>query len=413
MRWLREKRETFCHRFNGQTRMRTLYFDCFAGASGDMILGAMVAAGVDPHALSDQLSLLNVDGFNISFETVDRSGLSATYARVETAHEHKHRHLSDIKQIIEGSGVSDSAKTLAVKIFTRLAEAEARVHNEPVDRIHFHEVGALDAIVDVAGAAICFDLLKIERFVCSPLHVGSGTIQMAHGRFPIPPPAVAELLKGVPFYSTDIQGELLTPTGAAIITTVCQEFGPIPRMTTDVTGYGAGTRQYENFPNVLRVMLGQTEASATIDERLWMIETNIDDMSPQLLGHVMDRTFELGALDCYFTPVQMKKNRPGVLLSVLCGSEEKESLMKLLFTETTTIGVRSYEVDRRALRRSVARVETAYGPIDVKVAHLNGRVVNEMPEFEQVKAAATKAGVPVKVVEDATRAALRVLDENG
>ncbi len=240
--------------------MKTLYFDCFAGASGDMILGAMVAAGVDKDELRKQLSLLNVDGFNISFDVVDRSGLSATYARVETAHEHKHRHLSEIKEIIERSGVSESVKSVAVKIFTRLAEAEARVHNEPVDHVHFHEVGALDAIVDIVGAAICFDLLKIDRFVSSPLHVGSGTIQMAHGRFPVPPPAVAELLEGVPFYSTDIQGELLTPTGAAIITTVCKEFGPIPRMTTDVTGYGAGTRQYQNFPNVLRVLLGETEA---------------------------------------------------------------------------------------------------------------------------------------------------------
>jgi uncharacterized protein (TIGR00299 family) protein len=393
--------------------MKTLYFDCFAGASGDMILGAMVAAGVDPDALRAQLSLLRVDGFSIEFETDNRSGLSATYARVQTAHEHKHRHLSDIKQIIESSGVSGAAKKLAIEIFTRLAEAEARVHNEPIDKIHFHEVGALDAIVDIVGAAICFDLLQIDRFVCSPLHVGSGTIQMAHGRFPVPPPAVAELLKGVPFYATDIQGELLTPTGAAIITTVCKEFGPIPQMTTDVTGYGAGTRQYENFPNVLRVLLGETETDSATDERLWMIETNIDDMSPQLMGHVMDRAFDLGALDCYFTPVHMKKNRPGVLLSVLCGRLEKEMLMNLLFTETTTLGLRSYEVERRALRRTMVRVETQYGPIDVKVAHLNGRVVNEMPEFEQCRAAATEAGVPVKVVEDAARIALRVLNEHG
>lgn len=392
--------------------MRTLYFDCFAGASGDMILGAMVAAGVDQNALRQQLSLLNVDGFKINFETVDRSGLSATYARVETAHEHKHRHLSDIKQIIENSGVSDAAKKLSIEIFTRLAEAEARVHNEPVDHVHFHEVGALDAIVDIVGAAICFDLLKIDRFLSSPLHVGSGTIQMAHGRFPVPPPAVAELLKGVPFYSTDIQGELLTPTGAAIITTVCHEFGPIPPMKTDVTGYGAGTRQYKDFPNVLRVMLGETEAHGATDERLWMIETNIDDMSPQLLGHVMDVAFEQGALDCYFTPVQMKKNRPGVLLSVLCEPDKKESLLNLLFTETTTLGVRSYEVTRRALRRSMLRVETQYGPIDVKVAHLNGRVVNEMPEFDQVRAAAMKANVPLKVVEDAVRAARGATDKH-
>ena len=384
--------------------MTTLYFDCFAGASGDMILGAMMAAGVDPEFLRQQLSLLPVSGFSIDFETVDRSGLSATYARVETAHEHSHRSLADIKEIIHGSDLSDAVKQRAVQIFTRLAEAEARVHNEPIDHVHFHEVGALDAIVDVVGAAICFEALQIERFVCSPLHVGSGMVKMAHGHFPIPPPAVAELLKGVPFYATEIKGELLTPTGAAIITTVCSEYGPIPEMKTDATGYGAGTREYQDFPNVLRVMLGET--ASTTDERLWMLETNLDDASPQIIGHVMDRVLELGALDCFFTPVQMKKNRPGVLLSVLCGREEKEAVMKLLFTETTTLGVRSYEVTRRALERSVVTVETQYGPIDVKVAHLDGRVVNEMPEFEQCKQAAAKANVPLKIVEDATRVAL-------
>ena len=371
-----------------------------------MILGAAVAAGVDPTYLREQLSLLRVDGFSIDFETVNRSGLSATYARVETAHEHKHRHLADIKQIIEGSELLESVKQLSLQIFTRLAEAEARVHNEPVDHVHFHEVGALDAIVDVVGAAICFDYLKIDRFVCSPLHVGSGMVQMAHGRFPIPPPAVAELLKGVPFYSSDIKGELLTPTGAAIITTVCSEYGPIPQVTTESTGYGAGTREYPDFPNVLRILLGETDATSMTDERLWMLETNLDDASPQIIGHVMDRVLELGALDIFFTPVQMKKNRPGVLLSALCGPNEKEAIMKLLFMETTTLGVRSYEVLRRALRRSVVKVETQYGPIDVKVAHLDGRIVNEMPEFEQCREAALKAGVPLKVVEEAVRVAL-------
>src|SRR5215203_1657493 len=393
--------------------MKTLYFDCFAGASGDMILGAMVAAGVDPNFLREQLSLLPVKGFSVNFETVNRSGLSATYARVEMGHEHKHRHLADIKQIIEGSALSDAVKQRAVQIFTRLAEAEARVHNEPIERIHFHEVGALDAIVDVVGAAICFDYLKIDRFVSSPLHVGSGMIKMAHGNFPVPPPAVTELLKGVPFYATDIQGELLTPTGAAIITSVATEYGPIPAMTTHSTGYGAGTREYQNFPNVLRVLIGNTEAESATEERLWMLETNLDDASPQILGHVMDRVLELGALDCFFTPVQMKKNRPGVLLAVLCGRDEKESLMKLLFTETTTLGVRSYEVMRRGLPRSVVRVETQYGPIDVKVAHLDGRVVNEMPEFEQCREAATKANVPLKTVEEAARLALAKIREHG
>jgi uncharacterized protein (TIGR00299 family) protein len=386
--------------------MKTLYFDCFAGASGDMILGAMVAAGVDPNALREQLSRLNVEGFKIDFETVDRSGLSATYARVETVHEHKHRHLAEIRQIIENSSVTDAAKELSLRIFTRLAEAEARVHNEPVEKVHFHEVGALDAIVDVVGAAICFDLLKIDRFVSSPIHVGSGMIEMAHGRFPVPPPAVTDLLRGVPFYSGDIKGELLTPTGAAIITTVCNEYGPIPQVKTDRTGYGAGTREYENFPNVLRVLIGETEVGDAACERLWMVETNLDDASPQIIGHVMDRAFEIGALDCYFTPAQMKKNRPGVLLSVLCEPGTKEAIIKLLFTETTTLGIRSHEVERRALRRTIVTVETQYGPIDVKVAHLNGRLVNEMPEFEQCREAATRANVPLKLVEEATRIAL-------
>ena len=386
--------------------MKTLYFDCFAGASGDMILGALIAAGVDPNVLREQLALLRVSGFSIDFETVNRSGLSAIYARVETAHEHRHRSLSDIKEIIHRSALSESVKQCAVQIFTRLAEAEARVHNEPIDHVHFHEVGALDAIVDVVGAAICFDVLQIDRFVCSPLHVGSGMVKMAHGQFPIPPPAVAELLKGVPFYATDIKGELLTPTGAAIITTVCSEYGPIPEMKTEATGYGAGTREYQDFPNVLRVLVGETEAKGATDERLWMLETNLDDASPQIIGHVMERVLELGALDCFFTPVQMKKNRPGVLLSVLCSRDEKEAVMRLLFTETTTLGIRSYEVTRRALQRSVVRVETQYGPIDVKVAHLDGRVVNEMPEFEQCRQAAAKADVPLKIVEEAARVAL-------
>ena len=384
--------------------MKTLYFDCFAGASGDMILGAMVAAGVDPEALTKELAKLNVEGFKLEVQTVDRSGLSATYARVHTVHEHKHRHLSDIVKIIDGASLSPAVKQRAKQIFERLAQAEARVHNEPVDQVHFHEVGALDAIVDVVGASICFDMLGVERFVSSPLHVGSGMVEMAHGRFPVPPPAVTELLKGVPFYSGEIKGELLTPTGAAIITTVCDDYGPTPGMQLDSTGYGAGTREYEKFPNVLRVMIGASEGRD--DETLWMLETNVDDASPQIIGHIMDKTFELGALDCYFTPVQMKKNRPGVLLSLLCGRDRKEHLMNLLFTETTTLGVRAFEVQRRALARTITRVKTQYGEIDVKVARLNGRVVNETPEFEQCKQAAATAGVPLKVVENAVRIAL-------
>ncbi len=383
--------------------MKTLYFDCFAGASGDMILGALVAAGVRSQELKDQLSLLGVSGYAIDFQTVNRSGISATYARVQTPHEHAHRHLSDILKIIYDSRLSENVKERAAKIFSRLAEAEARVHNEPIENIHFHEVGALDAIIDVVGAAICFDLLGIERFVSSALHVGSGMVDMDHGRFPVPPPAVTELLKGAPFYSTEVKGELLTPTGAAIITTVCSEFGALPQLQLEQTGYGAGTREYEKFPNVLRVLIGETAAAQGSDAKLWLLETNVDDMSPQVFGHVMERAFELGALDCYFTPIQMKKNRPGVLLSVLCGEAQREILLDLLFSETTTLGIRSYQVERRALARRTVRVETQYGPIDVKVAQLNGHVVKEMPEYEQCRQAARAANVPLRLVEDAAR----------
>lgn len=370
-----------------------------------MILGAMVAAGVDPRALSEQLALLGVAGYEIDFATVERAGISATHAQVRVPPEHRHRHLSDVLKIINESRLSADVKERAASIFSRLAEAEARVHNEPVERIHFHEVGALDAIVDVVGASICFKLLSIERFACSALHLGSGTVEIAHGRFPVPPPAVVELLKGAPVYSTDVKGELVTPTGAAIISTVCTDFGALPRMSLESSGYGAGTREYEKFPNVLRVLIGEDEVQSTVAEQLWMIETSVDDMSPQIFGHVMDRALELGALDCYFTPIQMKKNRPGVLLSVLCRAAERNRLSQMIFSETTTLGVRSYEVQRQALERETVRVETEYGPIDVKVARLNGRIVNRMPEYEQCREAARVAQVPLRIIEDAARAA--------
>ncbi|HEV7906173.1 MAG TPA: nickel pincer cofactor biosynthesis protein LarC [Pyrinomonadaceae bacterium] len=394
--------------------MRTLYFDCFAGASGDMILGALVAAGADARALREQLVLLDVSDFEVGFETVDRSGISATHARVRTVDERQHRHLSAILKIIAESRLSAAVKSRASRIFERLGEAEARVHNVPVERIHFHEVGAMDAIIDVVGACIGFELLAIERFVSSPLHVGSGTVEMAHGRFPVPPPAVTELLRDAPIYATDIKGELVTPTGAAIISTVCAEFGALPRMRVAATGYGAGTREYKDFPNVLRVLVGESDEAAATDEsvaathseKLLMIETNLDDTTPQVLGYVLERAFSLGALDCFLTPVQMKKNRPGTLVSILCRPAEQETLTGLLFDETTTLGVRSYEVVRRALEREFVSVETEFGAISVKVARAEGgRVSNVAPEFEDCRAAALGAGVPLYVVERAARAA--------
>ncbi len=395
--------------------MRTLYFDCFAGASGDMILGALVAAGADAHALGEQLALLDVAGFEISFEAVDRSGISATRAVVRTADQTDHRHLNAILKIISTSRLGETIKARASRIFERLGEAEARVHNVPVERIHFHEVGALDAIADIVGACVGFELLGIERFVSSPLHVGSGTVEMAHGRFPVPPPAVAELLREVPTYATDNTGELVTPTGAAIISTVCAgEFGALPSMRLKASGYGAGTREYKNFPNALRVLVGETsdagetrEVEAT-SERLYVIETNLDDTSPQTIGYATERAFALGALDCFVTPVQMKKNRPGVVVSILCRAAEREILTGLLFEETTTLGVRSYEVERRALRREFVAVETEFGRINVKLARReDGGVSNVAPEYEDCRAAAVRAGLPLRVVEEAARAAFR------
>jgi len=367
-----------------------------------MILGALVGAGVDPAELIDQLKLLGIANYQVSFGKVDRSNLSATRAKVEIGPEHSHRHLADLLKIINDSQLSAAVKDRAGSIFSLLAEAESEVHDVPVERIHFHEVGALDAIIDVVGACIGFELLGIERFVCSPLHVGSGTVEIAHGRFSVPPPAVVSLLRGAPIYATEVKGELVTPTGAAIIKAVTHEFGPLPAMIVSSIGYGAGAREYKDFPNALRVVIGETsDHEAANLERLLMLETNIDDMSPQVFGYVMDKAFELGALDCYFTPVQMKKNRPGTLVSLLCNSAQRRALCEMLLAETTTLGVRSYEVDRVALARVIVKVETPFGAIDVKEARMNGRLLRAMPEYEQCRGAALKAGVTLREVEEA------------
>ncbi|MFL6283160.1 MAG: nickel pincer cofactor biosynthesis protein LarC [Pyrinomonadaceae bacterium] len=392
--------------------MRTLYFDCFAGISGDMTLGALVAAGAEARALKERLALLDLDGYEIEFETVDRSGISATRAVVNVTKDEKpHRHLRDVLAIIEGSRLGDSVKQRASKIFTRLAEAEARVHNVAIERVHFHEVGAVDAIVDVVGACIGFELLGVERFEASALHVGSGMVEMEHGRFPVPPPAVAELLRGAAVYSTEIRGELVTPTGAAIVATLCESFGPLPRMRVEASGYGAGTREYEKFPNVLRVIVGEAVGAGDVvavdksDEELNVVETNLDDATPQVLGHLMERALASGALDCYFTNVQMKKGRPGVLVSILCLPRERDALTRLLFEETPTLGVRSYEVRRRALERESVTVETEFGRIAVKVGRMSGRVLSATPEYEECREAALRAGVALRVVQEAARAA--------
>jgi len=384
-------------------RMKTLYFDCFAGASGNMVLGALISTGVDPDALKSELANLNLPNFELGVEKVDRSGILSTHIRVDIPDEKNHRHLTEIERIINESSLSDSVKDRSIAIFNRLAAAEASVHGIELSKVHFHEVGALDAIVDIVGSCIGFEMLGIEQFAASKIHVGSGFVDMAHGKFPVPPPAVAELLKDIPFYSTEIEGELITPTGAAIISTVCDSYGAIPELTLESIGYGAGTRTYEKFPNVLRIMIGETagleQAKAT--ETLAVLETNIDDLSPQILGHFMDRALAEGALDCWFTPIQMKKNRPATLVSVLCRTADEQKFLELFYRETSTIGVRIERVERASLERDVKKVSTEYGDIGVKTAYAGGELVNRQPEFEDLKAAAAASGVTVKQVADA------------
>jgi uncharacterized protein (TIGR00299 family) protein len=388
--------------------MRTLYFDCFAGVSGNMILGGLGALGINRDELMNQLRTVAPVDFGIEFTEVRRSGISSLHADVRVPDETDHRHLLDIELIIDASAVSDSVKLRSKTVFRRLAQAEGKVHGVAAEKVHFHEVGAMDAIIDIVGSCIGFEMLGIERFICSKIHVGSGFVDIAHGKFPVPPPAVTELLKGVPFYSTEIRGELATPTGVAIVTTVCEEFGNGSEMTVDQIGYGAGTREYDKFPNVLRMIVGKTERVEKSTDELVLLETNIDDLSPQVLGFVMERAFEIGALDCWFTPIQMKKNRPAVMLSVLCESERRSELTDLIYQETTTLGIRVRSVERECLDRELIKVDTEYGPIDVKIGKLNGRVVNAMPEYEQVRRIALEKGIAFRTVRDAALSAFNV-----
>lgn len=376
-----------------------------------MILGALLGLGLDRGELERRLAGLRIESFKLKAETVDRSGISSCHVDVIVPEIDTHRHLHHIEKIINEAELSYGVKARAIKIFTLLAEAEARVHGIEVKKVHFHEVGALDAIIDIVGACIGFEMLGIEQFAASKLHVGSGFVTMAHGKFPVPPPAVAELLKGKPIYSTEIEGELITPTGAAIIAAVCESFGTIPEMSVEATGYGAGMREYKDFPNVLRLMVGEAaefgKRPAKDHDDLVLMETNIDDSTPQAIGFVMERAFELGALDCWFTPVQMKKNRPGVIVSVLASPESKDSLLEMLFAETTTIGVRTSQVARLSLDRRIDTVMTQFGECRIKIALRDGRVMNAMPEYEDVRRLALEKNVPFRIVWEAASEAAR------
>lgn len=363
-----------------------------------MILGALVALGINQKDLIERLKLLEISDFEIEFTVKNKSGISAIHAEVKVPHEHAHRHLHHIEKIINDSKLSVSIKNRAIAIFQKLAEAEAKIHGIDVNKVHFHEVGAMDAIIDVVGACIGFELLGIEKFICSKINVGSGFAEMVHGKFPIPPPAVSELLQNKPIYSNEIEGELMTPTGAAIISTVCEEFGQIPEMRIEKTAYGAGTRDYENFPNVLRLFLGNLEAKEAA-ENLILIETNIDDLPAQNLGFVMERAFENGCLDCWFTPIQMKKNRPATMISVLCENNKVDKIKEILFTETSTLGVRISQIERDCLPRENKKIETEFGKIDVKIARFGEKIVNAKPEYDQMREVALKSNKTLREIE--------------
>jgi len=384
---------------------RLVYFDCASGAAGDMLLGAAVDLGLPLERLRDELAQLPVQGYRLETERVSRSGLAATKVHVRLDGEDKaHRHLRHVLEIIDGSTLDTAVKEKSAALFRRLADTEAAVHGTSPEKVHFHEVGALDSIVDVVGGVIALRSLGAERFVSSPLNLGTGTVTMSHGTFPVPPPATARLVTGVPVYG-DGEGELVTPTGALLVTGHATEYGPLPAMRIEASGYGAGSRDTRGRPNVLRLIVGQEDARA--EGRVLVLETEVDDAAPQLLGPLLEQLLTAGALDAFFTPVQMKKGRPGVLVTVLAPPDRREAIEELLFRETTTLGVRRQEWLRTELERETATVATPYGSVRVKVGRRGAVVYNAWPEFEDCQRLAAEAGVPVKEVLAAALAAWR------
>lgn len=414
--------------------MRTLYLDCFSGASGDMLLGALVELGVPLDDLQQIADGLAVDDVRLVASRVERSGLAATKVDVvvggrvegihgsvhrhgEHAHHHEHpaehdhdhgdggRSLPEILALLDRSSLSERTRLQARRAFERLGEAEARAHGTTVDAVHFHEVGAADAIVDVVATCAAVEALGVDRITCSPVNVGGGSVTFSHGTYPVPTPATLELLRGVPIYSGEPQLELVTPTGAALVTTLVDAYGPLPAMRVERIGHGAGTRDTPGRPNVLRAMLGEETAESRAGERVVVVEATIDDMTPEALGYFAERALAEGALDVTFTPVQMKKSRPGVALTLLADPTDFDRLARLVFCETTTLGFRYRESARRVLRRETVVVETAVGPIRVKVGRLDNEIVTVAPEYDDCREAALRTGRPFRDVQALAEAA--------
>ena len=408
---------------------KLLYLDCFSGLSGDMALGALLDAGLPLDDLRHALGSLALGDAHVHAHRVLRAGVSATkfsvhehqhgtqghdhhvqdihghgqeHAHGHTPghdHAHSHRSLPNIFHLIDHSSLTPAGKDRAKAMFQRLGEAEAAIHQMPVDQVHLHEVGALDSIIDIVGIVHAMEWAGADRVVCSPLNVGGGMVQSAHGLFPVPAPATVKLLGDAPVYSGRVQTELVTPTGALIATTFASSFGPIPAMSIDRVGYGAGDRDDPVTPNVVRVLIGREADAPHTGDRVSVIECEIDDMNPQLFGVVMERLYAVGALEVFYTPVQMKKNRPGTLLTVVAAPERRTDMTEVIFSETTTIGLRHYEVDRECLQREFVTVETPIGAVRFKIARHNGRVVNATPEFEDCAALARARQLSVKDVQ--------------
>ena len=384
---------------------KILYLDCFSGASGDMVLGALIDLGVPIDGLRTALAALLPVGCELTAERVSRSGIGAIQFDVkEVRHDAgghaRHRGLHEILEMIATSGLPERVASRASLLFERLGRVEAEIHQIPIERVHFHEVGALDSIVDIVGSVWAIDSLGVDRVSASPLNTGSGTVATAHGQLPVPAPATIRLLEGAPAYSNGVQGELLTPTGALLVTGHATSFGPMPAMTIRRTGYGAGQRQVPGQPNVLRAVLGEATASAD-HGRVLVLECNIDDMNPQFYGNLIERLQAAGALDAYLSPVQMKKNRPGTLVTVLAPVGLRERMLDLLFRESTTIGVRYHESDRECLSREWTTVSTRFGAVRVKMARRGAEVVNAAPEYEDCAARAAERKVSVREVHAA------------
>ncbi len=387
--------------------MTLAYFDCFSGISGDMTLGALVDAGLPIENLRSELEKLRLAGYEITALKVMRSGIAATKVHVcLDEKEQPARHLADIRTIIGSSDLSAAVKQRSIGIFERLARAEAKVHGTTPEKVHFHEVGAVDAIVDIVGSAIGLEALGITSVQASAINLGSGTVRTAHGLLPVPGPATAELLAGVPCYGSSTPFELTTPTGAAILSSICSSFGTMPRIKVHRAAYGAGDRDIEGQPNVLRVMIGEPE-SAYDEDRSIVVETNIDDMNPQIYDYLIEKLMALGARDVYLTPIVMKKGRPAVLLSVLIDAALTDAVCDTIFRESTSIGVRISEVGRKKLTREIREVETGYGTVRIKVSMKDGELMSATPEYEDCRKIAETRNVPLKQVIDAAKRSLR------